>query len=300
MRFSKSLELFENKVKTLSRITMEKGKIGLIGLAAFVVISLLVVISSFEKVPAGHEGFEFIQYGGNKGINEDIAYGAGRHFIMPWNDLIVMSIQEKSRAFASEVLDKNGLEVRIDCSVNYHLQKGAGGWMYGEKGGSWEDNIVNTTALGAIKDVAGKYDAEELYSTQRDQMEVEIEELISTRLSTYRVNVTFIEIADVDLPDVIKKAIEGKQEQDQKNQLAQKKELEQTYLANAKIQTARGDSASQVIQAAGRAEAYRLETRQLNDNILRKLAIDAWRAGGSQVPKYVGEGTSPIPFLEEK
>ena len=113
-------------------------------------------------------------------------------------------------------------------------------------------------------------------------------------------DISIIEIADVDLPDVIKKAIEGKQEQDQKNQLAQKKELEQTYLANAKIQTARGDSASQVIQAAGRAEAYRLETRQLNDNILRKLAIDAWRAGGSQVPKYVGEGTSPIPFLEEK
>ena len=171
--------------------------------------------------------------------------------------------------------------------------------MYSSKGINWEDNIVNTTSMGAIKDVAGKYDAEELYSTKRDAMEVEIQEFITKRLNSYRVDVTFIEIADVDLPPVIKTAIEGKQEQDQKNQLAQKKELEQTYLANAKIETARGDSASAVIQAAGRAQAYKLETRELNNMILRKLAIEAWEKGGSQVPKYVGDGSNPIPFIQE-
>jgi regulator of protease activity HflC (stomatin/prohibitin superfamily) len=111
------------------------------------------------------------------------------------------------------------------------------------------------------------------------------------------VNVTFIEIADVDLPEIIKKAIEDKQEQDQKNQLAQKKELEQTYLANAKIQTARGDSASVVIEAAGRAEAYRLESRDLTKSILRKLEIDAWREGGAQVPEYLSTDGKSLPFI---
>ena len=266
------------------------------------IIAILVIVlgTSFEPVPAGHEGFKFVQYGLNRGIDQNEAYGEGRHFIWPWNDLLVMSIQEKSRQYDQQVLDKNGLEVKIACSVNYHLRKGQGGWMYSEKGTSWEDNIVNTTTLGAIKDVAGKYDAEELYSTKRDVMEVEIKDIIEQRLNEYRVNVTFIEIADVDLPDIIRSAIEGKQEQDQKNQLAQKKELEQTYLANAKIETARGDSASSVIKAAGRAQAYKLENRELNSLILKKLAIEAWEKGGSQVPTYVGEGAQPIPFITSK
>lgn len=269
----------------------------IVGVLAIILITLG---TSFEPVPAGHEGFKFVQYGLTKGIDQNEAYSEGRHFIWPWNDLLVMSIQEKSRMYNQQVLDKNGLEVKIACSVNYHLRKGEGGWMYSEKGTSWEDNIVNTTAMGAIKDVAGKYDAEELYSTKRDVMEVEIKELIEDRLNKYRVNVTFIEIADVDLPDIIRSAIEGKQEQDQKNQLAQKKELEQTYLANAKIETARGDSASTVIKAAGRAQAYKLETRELNNLILRKLSIEAWEKGGSQVPTYVGDGSKPIPFLGGK
>jgi prohibitin 1 len=264
------------------------------------VIVIIIIISSFEGVPAGSEGFKFVQYGMDKGIDQTYSYSEGRHFIEPWNDLVTMNIQEQSRQYESDVLEKNGLEVKIACSVNYQLQRGAGGWMYSSKGVNWEDKIVNTTALGAIKDVAGKYDAEELYSTKRDEMEVEIQEFITKRLLDYRVDVTFVEIADVDLPPIIKNAIEDKQEQDQKNQLAQKKELEQTYLANAKIETARGDSASAVIRAAGAAQSYKLETKELNNLILRKLAIEAWEKGGSQVPKYVGEGTKPIPFIEEK
>ncbi|MFK7758166.1 MAG: prohibitin family protein [Flavobacteriales bacterium] len=264
-----------------------------------VVILLIILLTSWQKTPGGHEGFQFVQYGPGKGIDQVTVYGEGRHFIFPWNDFITMSVQEKSKTFDQQVLDKNGLTVKIDCAVNYQLRKGAGGWMYSEKGQDrvWDDKIVDPTAKGAIKDVAGKYDAEELYSTKRDEMEVEIKDLIEARLNDYRVDVTFIEIADVDLPDIIKKAIEDKQEQDQKNQLAQKKELEQTYLANAKIQTARGDSASAVIEAAGRAEAYRLESRDLTSAILRKLEIDAWKAGGSQMPEYLSTDGSSLPFI---
>jgi len=282
-------------------LSLLKGRIigGLLGL--FGLILLIVVISSWESVGGGEEGYEFIQYGSNKGIDQKSVHGEGKHFIWPWNDFITINVQEKSKNFTQSVLDKEGLSVTIDCAVNYQLRKGAGGWMSSEKGGNdiWDEKIVSPTAKGAIKDVAGKYDAEELYSTKRDQMEVEIMELISQRLNLYNVDVTFIEIADVDLPDNIKNAIANKQEQDQKNQLAQKKELEEEFLANAKIQKARGDSASAVINAAGLAAAYKLESRELNPNILRKLELDAWRAGGSQVPNVMGGDSGFIIDLGE-
>jgi len=285
---------FNNSNSIIPKGILRKGLIGL-----SLLILLIVGVTSWQNVGAGQEGYQFVQYGPNKGIDQTTVYGEGKHFIMPWNDFIVMNVQEKSMPFTQEVLDKEGLSVTIKCSVNYQLRKGAGGWMNSEKGADkiWDANIVTPTAKGAIKDVAGKYDAEELYSTKRDQMEIEIKDLIEARLNDYRVDVTFIEISDVDLPTIIKKAIEGKQEQDQKNQLAQKKELEQTYLANAKIQTARGDSASVVIEAAGRAEAYRLESRDLTKSILRKLEIDAWREGGAQVPEYLSTNGKALPFI---
>lgn len=279
----------------------QKGKMikGLLGL--FGIIIILVLVKSWEKVGGGEEGYQFIQFGANKGIDQKTIYGEGKHFIMPWNDFITMNVQEKSKNFTQSVLDKEGLSVTIECAVNYQLKKGAGGWMYSEKGADdvWDEKIVTPTAKGAIKDVAGKYDAEELYSTKRDQMEIEIMELIVGRLNNYNVDVTFVEIADVDLPDNITKAIENKQEQDQKNQLAEKKELEETYLANAKIQAARGDSASAVINAAGKAAAYKLESRELNPKILRKLELDAWKEGGSQVPNVMGDGGFIIDLGEQ-
>lgn len=262
-------------------------------------IILFIFATSWENTDGGYEGFQFVKYGTNKGIDQNTVYGEGRHFIWPWNEFITMNVQEQSKTYQQAVLDKNGLTVKIECAVNYQLQKGAGGWMYSEKGGDtvWPSKIVDPTAKGAIKDVAGKYDAEELYSTMRAELEIEIQKFIEERLNDYRVVVTFIEISDVDLPPIIKNAIENKQEQEQKNQLAEKKEEEQRFLANAKIQTARGDSASAVIQAAGRAEAYRLETRDLTPAILRKLELDAWKAGGAQVPEYYSGDGKSMPFI---
>lgn len=267
---------------------LSKGKIigGLIGLFALIVF--IVGVTSFETVPVGHEGFEYVSYGSNKGLNQTTVFKEGKSWIAPWNDLLLISVQEQSRDYHSEVLDKDGLDVTVDCIVNYQLTRGVGGNILSEVGTTWEEKIVDKSTRGAIRDVAGKYTAEQLYSTKRDQMEVEIKDKIQSRLSLYDIVLVEIEISDVDLPETIQKAIINKMEQEQKNSLSEKLKTESFNKAQAKIETARGDSASAVINAAGKAEAYRLESRELNSKILRKLELDAWRAGGSQVPKVNG------------
>ena len=66
-----------------------------------------------------------------------------------------MNVQEQSKTYEQAVLDKNGLTVKIQCAVNYQLQKGGGGWMYSEKGGDnvWPNKIVDPTSKGAIKEL---------------------------------------------------------------------------------------------------------------------------------------------------
>lgn len=271
-------------------MNITKGKIiaGVLGLFAF--IFLIVLLTSWEKVPFGQEGYLYRSYGENKGLDRVNAYTEGRSFVAPWNDLVLVTVQEQSRDYHSEVLDKDGLDVTVDCIVNYQLSRGVGGIILSDVGANWEDKIVDKATKGAIRDVAGKYTAEQLYSTMRDKMEVEIKDKIQTRLEAYDIVLVEIEISDVDLPQKIRLAIENKMEQEQKNSLSEKLKIESFNKAQAKIEVARGDSSAAVIRAAGQAEAYKLLKREIDSKILKDKWIDAWKAGGSQVPKYSGDG----------
>jgi regulator of protease activity HflC (stomatin/prohibitin superfamily) len=280
------------------RITFKKILFGFIALVAL--IFLMVLATSFETVPFGHEGYLFQSYGEEKGLHAEQPYFDGKTWVAPWNGIVLIKVQEQSRDYHSEVLDKDGLNVVVDCIVNYQITRGgAAGKILDDVGAGWQEVIVDKAARGAIRDVSGKYTAEELYSTKRDQMEVEIKDKIGTRLAEYNVELVEIEISDVDLPQIIQTAIEAKMEQEQKNQRAQKKEAENIFLANATVATARGDSLAAVIEAAGQAEAYRLLKKEINGTILKDKWIDAWRAGGSQVPKYSGGDGEVILDLKD-
>ena len=67
----------------------------------------------------------------------------------------------------------------------------------------------------------------------------------------------------MDLPDQIEKAIIAKEEQEQRNLLAEKKKTEAYELALAKVQTAKGDSAKRIVNEQAEAEAIRIKQQQL-------------------------------------
>jgi regulator of protease activity HflC (stomatin/prohibitin superfamily) len=71
----------------------------------------------------------------------------------------------------------------------------------------------------------------------------------------------YVEIADVDLPSQIAEEIVNKETQKQKNLT----KLEEQYLADARIEKARGDS-SLLISASYKAAAIRKESEQINKN----------------------------------
>ena len=79
------------------------------------------------------------------------------------------------------------------------------------------------------------------------------------------ISLAYVEIADVNLPSNIALQITEKETQKQRNLTAKEKQKEQEYLANARIEKARGDS-SLVISARFKAEAIQLEATQISRN----------------------------------
>jgi len=233
--------------------------IALLVIAAITAIT--IVVKSVQDIPPGHKAVVFEKWGG--GLNVETVYGEGMQLIAPWNELIVYDVRQKNSDMTLNVLDKNGLEVGIDISILYNPMPLQIGNLHNTIGRDYESVVVVPRSRSAGREVAGNFNSEELYSSKRDALQTQIETLLETKFNENYIQLVDVLIRDVNLPPVIKKAIENKQEQDQKNELAEKLEAEATSKANAAIAYSEGVKQSKILEAQGESEAIRLKQEQL-------------------------------------
>lgn len=232
---------------------------------AFGVIALIAIIlffMSWTDVNPGQQGFIYRPYG--NGMDKEITYDEGTIFIAPWNEMITYNIRQQSKNYSSEVMDINGTDITVMVAVNYSAEAGKIAHLHLKHGPGFI-TFIDDKAKGAIKDVIGRYTYEQVYSSKREELESEIEAILQQDFEGNFIKLHYVEIADVNLPANIATEITNKETQKQRNQTAKEKKQEQEYLADAKIEKARGDSAL-VISAKFKAEAIQLEAEQISRN----------------------------------
>lgn len=242
-------------------------------------ITLIIFMTSWVDVPQGSEGFMYQPYAG--GVSQEKTYGEGTYFVAPWNDMISYNVRQQSRSYQSQVMDKNGTDITMVISVNYsaikgqtpklHLKHGPSVEVIDEETGKVTEisggyvNFIDDKVKGAIKDVIGRYTYEEVYSSKREALEGEIEEILRKDFNGNFINLHYVEIADVNLPGSIQNEITAKETQKQRNMKSELMKIEEKNLADARIEKSRGDS-SLVISAQFKAEAIKKEAQQLKAN----------------------------------
>jgi len=237
------------------------GKYLAIGVTSLIVV--VVLLMSWQDVDPGEQGFVYRPYNGGIDPNEK-TYDEGTYFIAPWNEMITYSTRQETAKYNSTVMDINGTSIEVDIAVRYGVKKGAAPLLHTEHGRNFIE-FINDKSKGAIKDVIGRYTYEQVYSSKREALEGEIEDLLRGDFTSNFISLAYVEIADVNLPANIALQITEKETQKQRNLTAKEKQKEQEYLANARIEKARGDS-SLVISARFRAEAIQLEASQVSRN----------------------------------
>lgn len=253
--------------------------IGVIGL-----ILVVLFFKSWQDVEPGEKGFIYKPYGG--GVDKTKVYDEGTQFIAPWNEMITYNTRQLSKTYASEVMDKNGTDIMVKIAVNYsamankiadlHLMHGPGYITF-----------IDDKVKGAIKNVIGRFTYEEVYSTKREALEGQIELMLKEEFDGNYITLHYVEIADVNLPPNIAAEITNKETQKQRNLTAKEKQKEQEYLANARIEKARGDS-SLVVSAKFKAEAIQLEASQITRNP-QYIELKKWEKWNGEGSPY-GEG----------
>jgi len=279
---------------------MEELKIELkwIVLAGVGIVAGIIFFMSWQDVDPGEEGFIYRPYG--KGVETDISYNEGTQFIAPWNEMITYNVLVQSRNYDSQVMDKNGTDIGVVIAVNYHAVKGKTALLHLKHGKGYVETFIGKKAKGAIKDVIGRYTYVEAYSTKREILEQEIEAILMSDFDSNYVALDFVEIADINLPQNIAIEITNKETQKQRNQTAKEKQKEEEYLANARIEKARGDS-SLVVSARFKAEAISLEAEQISKNpqYIELKKWESWNGIGSPYGTGNVFGDNAISILKQ-
>jgi len=164
------------------------------------------------------------------------------------------------------VLDKTGLEVGIDVSIQYKPMDDRIGYLHKEVGKDYKNVIVTPYPRNVVREITGQFTAEELYSTKRDQLQSQCEKILTEKFAEKNLILQDVLIRDVNLPKKIKDGIEAKEAQKQKNELAEKINAEKQFLATAAITEAEGVKQSKILRAQGEAEAIKLKQQQLRQS----------------------------------
>ncbi|MBD2363654.1 prohibitin family protein [Anabaena sp. UHCC 0399] len=152
--------------------------------------------------------------------------------------------------------------------------------------------IIAPQTQESFKIAAARRTVEEAI-TKRSELKEDFDNALGDRLDKYGIIVLDTSVIDLTFSPEFAKAVEEKQIAEQRAQRA-------VYVAREAEQEAQSD----INRAKGRAEAQRLLAETLKAQggqlVLQKEAIEAWRNGGSQMPKVLvmgGESQSNVPFI---
>ena len=152
--------------------------------------------------------------------------------------------------------------------------------------------IIAPQTQESFKIAAARRTVEEAI-TKRSELKEDFDNALGSRLEKYGIIILDTSVVDLSFSPEFSKAVEEKQIAEQKAQRA-------VYVAREAEQEAQAE----INRAKGKAEAQKLLAETLKaqggELVLQKESIEAWRQGGSQMPKVLvmgGDSKSSIPFL---
>lgn len=234
----------------------------------FKFLLLAVLVSTMSSCGTTNEpGESSIRFNSmGDGIDTSMVYKEGYHFHAPWVDMIVYNTRNQTKTYKSQVMDKNGTEITILASVNYSVVSNKIGQLHLKHGVEYDTQFINPKVKGAIKDVAGRYTYEELYSTKREALEQEIESILAKDFKGNYVAIAFVEVADVNLPSSIAQEIVRKETQKQTNMTSELKQIEKTNNAAAQLAEAQGNKDAAILNAEAEAQSISIKNKALSQS----------------------------------
>ncbi|MEQ9231913.1 MAG: prohibitin family protein [Cyclobacteriaceae bacterium] len=224
-------------------------------------------------------------------LEKDDVIGPGFNMTAPWNKVFIYDVQEKNVEENMDVLDKNGLNITVDVTLRFHPKYDKIGYIQENFKGDYINVLVIPEARSIVRQVMGRFTAEEIFSTKRPEVEAAIRE--ETRLilgaEGNEVEMKSLLIRSIRLPEQIKAAIENKLKQEQ-----------EALAYEFRLDREKSEAERKRIAAEGEAAANKIINSSLTDELLKMRGIEATtelsKSPNSKVV-IVGSGKDGLPLI---
>lgn len=244
----------------------------------------IITLSACTSISPGYEGtFSYLS-----GYEIETTYSPGTYLKAPWTDLIQYDIRQRQDMQKMAVLDKNGLDVNVEISVQFHIKKGMSGHVHNEIGTDYDDRFIIPQLRSVARQVIGKYTAEQLYSTMRDSLQSLIFHSLEPTFAEKYFVLEAVLVRDVNLPEQLKSAISMKQVKEQEN-------LQMDFI----LQRERKEAERKLIAADAESKANNIINESLTDKVLQAQGIRATLelAKSPNTKVIVVGGTDGLPMI---
>lgn len=170
-----------------------------------------------------------------------------------------------ARSDAIEVLSSDGLKIDVDITIQFKPQADMLNELHQEVGPTYVDKIIRPSSREAIRNEFAKYEATQVYSEKREDIETNLQDRLASAFTDYYIVLDEVQIRNIQLPPTVVAAIEEKK-------AAQQEAERMIYV----LEKERQEKDRVKIEAEAQAERIEIVNAALaaNPNYLNWLAID--------------------------
>jgi regulator of protease activity HflC (stomatin/prohibitin superfamily) len=191
-----------------------------------IILSLIVLAKSIVIIPAGETGIYHLF-----GKVKDSELKSGFHIVNPLAEVTKLSIRteqytmsvvkeegQKAGDDSIDALTNEGLTVKLDITVFYHLVEDKASDVYKELGIDYQGKIIRPEIRSAIREVVAGYDSKSIYSEKRDEMIIKIKESMTDNIEPRGIAIEQVLLRNVILPAKLDASIQQKLQAEQESQ----------------------------------------------------------------------------------
>lgn len=270
---------YEEKAgKAIGKSIAKYVTIGLAGLFA-----LVTGIKSNKVVDTGERGIK-VRLGE---VQPDV-YDEGLHFKWPYiEEIKTMDVKTQKAQLKTEVYTKDIQQAEVNYAINYNLEPGKVNKLYQKVGQNYEEKIIMPIVEGTIKDIIGKYNAQDLIGN-REKATNEILSKLQKQLGSNHIEATNFQLININYSNTFEKAIEEKVTAEQNALKAKNKTVQVEEEAKQKIIAAEAEAKSMAIRA---------EALSQNKSLVEYEAVQKW---DGKLPQYMMGNSVPFVNLNAK
>mgnify|MGYP003376013418 CR=1 FL=1 len=257
-----------------------------IALVGVLVAILIAVSQMFTIIPAGHSGvIDFF------GSVSDKTLGPGVNFVNPMANVVKFDTRKQEIKEVMNVPSKEGMSVELEISMIFQLKVDKVNLIY-KTAGNYEEylqKLVVPNFRSVVRGVTTKYEAKALYTAERDKLENEMRDKLSSVREISEISVLSTPLRQITLPRGLTASIEEKLKSEQESQ-------RMTFV----LERERQEAERKRIEAKGISDFQTIVSQGISDQLLRWKGIEATeKLANSQNSKVIviGSGKDGLPII---